>query len=130
MQLSPQRTSHACARSEKLKSCPGFMRQNQGRRSSNALSPMSPWANPLNRAVSPVNLKGFLMTSSSSPRKRAIATSDTTIGSTRYNLYKQAYSRINDATKQGFFLEAITIIESLISDRLESRLTFLKKHDV
>jgi len=70
------------------------------------------------------------MTSSSSPRKRAIATSDTTIGSTRYNLYKQAYSRINDATKQGFFLEAITIIESLISDRLESRLTFLKKHDV
>lgn len=69
------------------------------------------------------------MPSSITPRKRAVATSGTTIGSTRYNLYKQAYSRIHDATKQGFYLEAITIIESLVSDRLESRLTFLKKHD-
>lgn len=62
-------------------------------------------------------------------KERAIATPGTTIGSTRYNLYKQAYSRINDATKQGFFLEAITIIESLVSDRIESRLTFLKGRD-
>lgn len=31
--------------------------------------------------------------------------------------------------KQGFYLEAIAIIESLVSDRLESRLTFLKQAD-
>lgn len=69
------------------------------------------------------------MSSSTSQRKRAIAMSGSTIGSSRYNLYKQAYSRINDATKQGFYLEAITIIESLVSDRLESRLSFLKGCD-
>jgi hypothetical protein len=43
----------------------------------------------------------------------------------RYGLHKQAYARIEVAKQQGFYLEAITLIESLISDRLESRLSRL-----
>lgn len=69
------------------------------------------------------------MPSSATSRTRAVATPDTTVGSARYNLYKQAYSRINEAMQQGFYLEAITIIESLVSDRLESRLTFVMGYD-
>lgn len=44
-------------------------------------------------------------------------------------LYKNAFSRINLAMEQGFHLEAISLIESLVSDRLESRLSFLKQKD-
>jgi len=44
-------------------------------------------------------------------------------------MYKSAYSRIAESSKAGFHLEAITIIESLISDRLESRLTFVLQRD-
>ncbi|MFZ1324828.1 MAG: hypothetical protein WAT67_02175 [Candidatus Contendobacter sp.] len=62
-------------------------------------------------------------------RTRAIATAGNNIGITRYQLYKRAYARINESIKQEFYLEAISIIESLISDRLESRLTFLKGSD-
>jgi hypothetical protein len=62
-------------------------------------------------------------------RTRALATPGTPIGRVRHNLYKRAYSRINDARAKGFYLEAITLIESLIGDRLEHRLTFLKQRD-
>jgi hypothetical protein len=65
------------------------------------------------------------MASNPKNRTRAIATAGNNIGTTRYQLYKRAYARINESIKQGFYLEAISIIESLISDRLESRLTFL-----
>ena len=47
----------------------------------------------------------------------------------RYHLYKQAYAQIKRAMEQGFYLEAITLVESLASDRIESRLTFLKGAD-
>lgn len=67
--------------------------------------------------------------SSTAKRTRATASPGTSVGIQRYALYKAAYSRIKLATEQGFYLEAITLIESLISDRLESRLTFLKKTD-
>lgn len=40
-------------------------------------------------------------------------------------MYKRAFSRINHANDAGYYLESITIIESLVSDRLESRLSFL-----
>lgn len=62
-------------------------------------------------------------------RTRAITVEGTDIGVTRYKLYRKAFSRINESIEQGFYLEAIAIIESLISDRLESRLTFLKGSD-
>lgn len=44
-------------------------------------------------------------------------------------MYRAAYARINEATKAGFHLEAITIIESIVADRLESRLTYVLGHD-
>lgn len=62
-------------------------------------------------------------------RKRALAKTMSSVGQTRFNLYKEAYNRIRESIKQGFYLEAITIIESLVSDRLESRISFLKKCD-
>ena len=39
----------------------------------------------------------------------------------RYEIIKAAISRYNTAIEQSFFLEATALIESLISDRLESR---------
>lgn len=55
--------------------------------------------------------------------------------STKYWSYKEAFDRMESAQKQGFFLEVVTIAESIISDRL---LSFLwqrnildpSKHDV
>lgn len=38
----------------------------------------------------------------------------------KYLSYKEAYSKMNNAIKLGFYLEAITIQESIISDRLLS----------
>lgn len=62
-------------------------------------------------------------------RTRAIATPGSTIAKARAEMYKSAYSRITESSKAGFHLEAITIIESLIADRLESRLTFVLQRD-
>jgi len=42
----------------------------------------------------------------------------------KYLSYREAWARINLATRQGFFLEAVTVSESIISDRLHS---FLQK---
>jgi hypothetical protein len=70
------------------------------------------------------------MSASAKKRTRARAVTGTSVGRLRYNLYKEAYARITEASKKGFYLEAIAIIESLIADRLESRLTFLKKGDL
>lgn len=62
-------------------------------------------------------------------RTRAIATPGSAIAKARVEMYKSAYSRIAESSKAGFHLEAITIIESLIADRLESRLTFVLQRD-
>ena len=59
---------------------------------------------------------------------RAIANNHET-GQKRYQLYKKVHERINESIEKGFHLEAISLIESLISDRLESRITFLKGND-
>lgn len=40
----------------------------------------------------------------------------------RYDVIKSAISRFNTAIKHSFFLEATALIESLICDRLESRI--------
>jgi hypothetical protein len=69
------------------------------------------------------------MSSATSSRKRALAQSGSVHGRVRHSLYSHAYARIKDALAHGFYLEAITLAESLVSDRLEHRLTFLKKHD-
>lgn len=62
-------------------------------------------------------------------RRRAISTPGSATGKLRYGLYKAAYDQIKSAITHGFHLEAITLVESLISDRLESRLSFLKQAD-
>jgi len=62
-------------------------------------------------------------------RARAIASKSNNVGLARYHIYRQAYKRINQSIENGYYLEAITLIESLISDRLESRLSYLLKKD-
>lgn len=62
-------------------------------------------------------------------RTRAIATPGSATAKARAEMYKSAYSRIAESSKAGFHLESITIIESLIADRLESRLTFVLQRD-
>jgi len=48
-------------------------------------------------------------------------------GKERYEIIRAAISRYNYSMEQGFYLEATTLIESLLSDRLESRLGQLTK---
>ncbi|MGL5001347.1 MAG: hypothetical protein ACRDAM_00225 [Casimicrobium sp.] len=61
------------------------------------------------------------------PKKLRAVADTSEVAKARYQLYKSAYSRVNEAIAEGYFLEAITIIESLIADRLESRLGFTSK---
>ena len=60
-------------------------------------------------------------------RQRANITENPFVGKLRFELYKKAIEQFNQAIEAGFYLEAITICESLISDRLESRCAELKK---
>jgi hypothetical protein len=54
-----------------------------------------------------------------SKRQRAII--DTTgVGKRRHDLYANVLNKINQAVNEGFYLEAVTLLESIISDRLES----------
>lgn len=50
-------------------------------------------------------------------------------GQARRNLYSLCIKRINKALDDDYVLEAVTLIESLIADRLESRLAHLHKQD-
>ena len=43
------------------------------------------------------------------------------VGMERYLLFKEGYRRISDAIQHAYYLEAITLIESMLADRLESR---------
>ena len=51
-------------------------------------------------------------------------------GIDRYEIIKSAMSRFNLAIEQSFFLEATALIESLICDRLESRIGELTNKSV
>ena len=59
-------------------------------------------------------------------RIRAKAIPKTLVGKHRYVIYLNAYKRISEAVEAGFYLEAVTLIESLLADRLESRLSYVK----
>jgi len=69
------------------------------------------------------------MTKNVPKRKRAIVEENSTVGKHRREIYKSAFKQIKLANEAGFYLEAITLIESLITDRLESRLSFLDGKD-
>jgi hypothetical protein len=45
----------------------------------------------------------------------------------KHDLYKEAFARINTAIDENFFIEAIAILEAIISDRLKSHLNFHHK---
>ena len=51
-------------------------------------------------------------------------------GVEKFKIIKASVSRFNQAIKHSFFIEATAIIESLISDRLESRLGELSKEPI
>lgn len=44
-----------------------------------------------------------------------------TVGTQRYHLYESAFQQINKARKQGFHIECIALLESILADRLEAR---------
>lgn len=48
-------------------------------------------------------------------------------GKVRYVRYKHVLEQYNKAMESGFYLEAVTLMESIISDRLESRAAYLEK---
>ena len=62
-------------------------------------------------------------------RVRAVAGNASTVGSRRAALYSAAAARVKQAIEAGYYLEAITLSESLLTDRLESRATFLAGED-
>jgi hypothetical protein len=62
-------------------------------------------------------------------RTRAIAHPANDVASRRYDLYSAAWKRIRRCIDDEYFLESIALIESLMCDRLESRLTFLRGID-
>jgi hypothetical protein len=51
---------------------------------------------------------------------------DKNVGKERSKLYAAAISRINQAVKEGYFIEAIALSESVLSDRLLARYSYLK----
>jgi len=46
----------------------------------------------------------------------------------RRNLYKNAKNQIKNAIKHCYYLKAIAIIESMLADRMESRIAFIYSH--
>ena len=69
------------------------------------------------------------MTKNMPKRKRAIVEENSAVGKHRREIYKSAFKQIKAANEAGFYLEAITLIESLITDSLESRLSYLDGKD-
>lgn len=62
-------------------------------------------------------------------RKRAVRSSDNDVSQERYELYKSSFEWISKSISEGFYLEAISLEESLITDRLESHLTWRTNTD-
>ncbi|MGB0864121.1 MAG: hypothetical protein ACPG19_00655 [Saprospiraceae bacterium] len=61
-------------------------------------------------------------------KKRAVVESNNDeVGQARMKLIKNALDKIEAAKAQGFYLESIAILESLIADRLESLISLVDK---
>jgi len=61
--------------------------------------------------------------------RRMLGGKNTKTGQDRYYLYKVANDRITESIKKGFYIEAISICESMITDRIEARIQYLKNDD-
>lgn len=57
------------------------------------------------------------------PNREISATTNKNAGTVRMGLYRRCIAQYNEAIGQEFFIEAVAIVESLIADRLESRLS-------
>ena len=53
-------------------------------------------------------------------RKSKVADKPTQGNKHRYFSYREAWARISSANRQGFYLESVTIVESILSDRIRS----------
>jgi hypothetical protein len=60
---------------------------------------------------------------------RAPNIGSSTVGKERYELYFNGYRQIDKARAQGFYIECIAILESIIADRLEARRACLHPDD-
>lgn len=59
--------------------------------------------------------------------KRLAGGEGTAIARQRYDLYKLANEQLKKAYEAGFFIECVSICESIISDRIEARLQYLRR---
>lgn len=60
-------------------------------------------------------------------QNRALALPSNNVGGLRNETYKILISRMKKSIEDGYYLEAIALQESIIADRLESRLNFLSQ---
>ena len=54
------------------------------------------------------------------PKVRVVGGKGSDAGIVRHELYKVAWARYNEAMSAGFYLEAITLVDSVITDRIEA----------
>lgn len=59
-------------------------------------------------------------TKPTSPKVRVVGGKGSDAGLVRHELYKVAWARYNEAMSAGYFLEAITLVDSMITDRIEA----------
>jgi hypothetical protein len=58
-------------------------------------------------------------------KKRISAGSAPGLGTDRYRLFRSAAQQIKAAMDAGYYLEATTLVESILAERLEKRAQFL-----
>jgi nanoRNase/pAp phosphatase (c-di-AMP/oligoRNAs hydrolase) len=63
------------------------------------------------------------------PKVRARGESGSPQNSLRFKLYKAAFERIEDGIKNGSFFEVISIADSLITDRIQALVQFLRREE-
>jgi hypothetical protein len=61
------------------------------------------------------------------PPQRLEGGKGTTVARQRFELYRSANEQFKAAFEAGFYIECVSICESIISDRLEARLQFLRR---
>jgi hypothetical protein len=62
------------------------------------------------------------------PPQRLEGGRGTTVARQRYELYRSANEQFKAAFEAGFYIECVSICESIISDRIEARLQFLRRN--
>ena len=65
--------------------------------------------------------------SNPAPKRRLVSNEAPHVGSTRYQLIGAAAKQVRRALDEGFCLEAVTLLESLIAERLEKRAQWLSQ---